>query len=100
MKRVRVTTVYTSCCALNQMVASNDATFNELKTFIRQKQRESRYDWSWQCQGGAKALFCMTAPFEKNLEKNLKALGFEHIKTINRREGYQPGKIKMWILNW
>lgn len=92
--------VYTSCCTLNQMVASDEDSFKSLKKFVQSSQFESQYDHSDFRQGGAKALFCMTAPFEHILEKNLERLGFTHIYSINRRVGYKPGKVKMWILSW
>lgn len=101
---------YTSCCTLNQMVVQDirddkgNLLFEEplwkIKKFIEKAKEESEFDHSEYRQGGAKALFCMTAPYEHNLEKKLGKLGFEHIRTINRRKGYAPGKVKMWILNW
>ena len=92
--------VYTSCCAFNQMTADNTDSFKKLAKFVGKAKIESRFDHSMYRQGGAKALFCMTTHSEKNLEKNLQRLGFEHIRNLNRREGYAPGKIKMWILDW
>jgi hypothetical protein len=102
--------VYTSCCTLNQMVVQDERdeegrlvreeSFKRIKRFVDRAKAESKLDCSMFRQGGAKALFCMTAPYEKNLEKKLRRLGFDHIRTINRRNGYAPGKVKMWILNW
>ncbi len=93
--------VATACCALMQMTASDEDSKEDLNLFIQALKRESfSKKYNPQLPDGQRCIFCITTSEEKNLRKNLRELGFTVSRVFNRRNGYEPGVLTMWMLNW
>lgn len=91
-----------SCCAMCQFTASNDTPLSEIKAGIEQLKKESKLEWQpTNRDSGERAIQMVTTPYEVELEEKVKKLGFKHIATFNRRNGYpQVGQLKLWFLYW
>lgn len=93
----------TDCCALCQMSCSNLDSLSALSNAITNlKLKADSRIWAdtQHDAGGHRSVFTITTPTEEILANNLKQLGFKEINTFSRRTGYDPGLLKMWVLNW
>lgn len=93
----------TVCCALAQITCGNSDTFEKLKATIDQLRIEAtsqNYKGTANDFGGQRACFVITTPTEQQLVTNLQRLGFERTFNFDRRNGYDPGMLSMWMLNW
>lgn len=91
-----------SCCALCQLSIDDEDSLQDIQRAVERTKAESSREWNTRDrESGETAIIVMTTPWERNLIKNLKVLGFKPQTTINSRNGYWPRrKIKMWILAW
>ncbi len=90
-----------SCCALCQITAHNHDPKHRIKAQIDKLKEEAKEKWwTGDRASGERAAFIIVAPGEDNLEKNIQELGFTQITTFDRRNGYPPGILKMYFLNW
>lgn len=93
--------IYTACCALSQLSANDHDSMWDIRELINEMKKDAEDEsWTPAKLGGERALFCITTPSEKNLERNLRVLGFEVLTTFNRRRGYPPGQLKFWFISW
>lgn len=94
--------VLTACCALCQITCGNDTTTEELQGMIDQlkKEADEKDHLGTPNEIGQRACFVITTPNEGELETKLKQLGFSPTYGFNRRKGYEPGRLFMWMLQW
>ncbi len=91
----------TNCCALCGISASDNDSKEDILSFIQNLKKESfNKKYNPQLPDGQRAVFCITTPSEKNLRKNLRELGFTISRVFNRRNGYEPGVLTLWMINW
>ena len=89
----------TACCALCQITASNEDSYEDLYKAIEEIKLSTREMWHpSDRRGGETTVYVITAPGEDKLVKNLRDLGFVRTLEFPRRNGYQPGRLKMWTL--
>lgn len=90
-----------ACCALCQISAGNEDSMQSIQAELNKLQVEAQNVWTRKNRAsGERAAFVIVAPGEDNLEKNLIDLGFQETAVFNRRNGYTPGILKMYFLNW
>lgn len=92
----------TACCALCQISdVNNDTKLNTLnqKILRLKKEKENNTEVGISFGNGQTAVFVIVSPGEYRLEENLQILKFEHVHTFERRVGYPPGLLKMYIRN-
>jgi len=91
----------TSCCALAQLSIQDDHPIEYIEREVNKIKKETEKKWNPNNRdGGERAIFVITSPWEIDLEKNLTELGFEKIYEFSRRNGYPKGILKMWIISW
>lgn len=91
----------TACCALCQLTASNEDSYADLKAMVDKIKKSSLLTWHPSNRlGGERAIFAIVAPGEDKLEKNLEKLNFAYVSYFNRRNGYTPGRLAMWLLRF
>lgn len=95
-----ITKTQTACCALCQLSIPNDEPIENIKQHIELLKEESKKEYTPIVLGGQRAVFVITTEKEINLQKNLRNLGFVIANSFKRRNGYEPGMLTMWMLNW
>ena len=93
----------TACCALGQISGVNNNTeILNLKNFLSElkKTSEKSYIPGDDSGEGQTSFFIITTPNEKPLENKLRILGFNHVHSFKRRNGYELGNLKMWIIKF
>lgn len=99
----------TDCCAMCQLSrVSNDTSKKDIEEVLKElkKEKEENVEVGVTRGNGQTAVFVVTTPGEKVLEKNLKELGFSAKHVFERRRGYNEvtplpfrGDLKMYIKN-
>lgn len=88
----------TACCALCQLTASNEDSYEDLIDAIGKIQESADKSWTpANRSGGERAIFVIVAPGEDNLRNNLIKLNFKKTVQFNRRNGYPIGKLEMYM---
>lgn len=94
--------VTTGCCAMCQIdKVNNDTPKEALEYAIAKlgKEKLENTEVGISTGNGQTSAFVIVSPGENILEANLKDLGFLHVHTFERRVGYPPGLLKMYIKN-
>lgn len=92
-----------TCCSICFMSAQNYHSAKEIKEAVNHiiTDSNSRTFSPAERNYGEKNILVITTPTEAQLEKNLKIVGFECIKSgLKRRKGYSPGTLKMWLYSF
>lgn len=103
MKHKTIQLYQTHCCALCFMSANNLTTPEELGEVLNLLKEDAKRVFSPKVQdgGGQRAVECVTAPGEDNLQLVLYNAGFRVIARFPRRNGYpELGDLKLWFLSW
>ena len=100
-RKTGITRGRTLCCALGTLSMGDDVTLEQIKETIDDIKKESASSDYIRRDGAEKAVFVITLPKEKNLEKVLEEFGFKMIYEFHRRDCYpQEDMLKMWIYSW
>lgn len=98
-----ITKYSTPCCALCQITGENNDSFESIRDMVFSIQDESFDDYPVGTPNykGQRSIFTIVSPGEDIYEANLKKLKFKKVaKNLNRRCGYPPGKLDMYLLSW
>lgn len=93
------------CCALALIKAENEDSFEDLQAIVETCRAESKQNFtrclsSYENYQGQTALHCVTTVAEPQLEANLEKLGFQVIREVRRRTGYEQTPLKLWWLDF
>jgi len=92
----------TSCCALCQISnVDNNTTKEELEAqlVILKEEASETYIPGDNSKKGQTSVFVVTSPGEDKLEELLQELHFSPVHTFDRRKGYKPGELTIFIKN-
>lgn len=92
----------TDCCALCHLTMGNYTPIEDIYAAVNKLKEEAPTE-NWLGKGkekGQRAAFTIVTPYERILEENLIEVGFRHIATFDRRNGYPEGKLKMYFYNF
>ncbi len=95
-----ITKTNTACCALCQLSMPDDEPIDNIRNEIEKLKEEAKKEYTPVVLGGQRAVFVITTENELNLQKNLRSLNFVIANSFKRRNGYAPGSLTMWMLNW
>lgn len=90
------------CCALCLISANSETTAEELNYQIDRMKEEAKLRWTpaSRASGERACIVQVIAPHEDKLRETLKQLNFLKLWEFPRRNGYGPGTIEMWGLQW
>jgi len=92
----------TDCCAFCQISkVGNNTSRKALQRAVDKLtlQMEANTEVGITHGNGQTAVFVVVSPGEDKLAANLEALGFEDKHTFDRRRGYPPGTLSLYIKN-
>lgn len=91
----------TACCALAQLSMDNRTSIETIKNTLDSLKKESKemeYFGTSTDFGGQRAVFVITNQFEEQLADKLRICGFKTTFNFERRNGYDEGNLKMWMI--